>query len=81
MMFLTGRTVDEPDAKEPSKEEQKKEKEGLDRVQEREGSPAAAEVQRPGQAGRGGARSPATATSSPGRSSIASGTGSSATGW
>ena len=32
MMFLTGRQVDEPDAKEPSKEEQKKEKEGLDRA-------------------------------------------------
>ena len=31
LMFLTGRRVDEADAKEPSKEEQKKEKEGLDR--------------------------------------------------
>ncbi|MFI5459196.1 MAG: DUF1549 domain-containing protein [Isosphaerales bacterium] len=31
MMFLTGRRVDEPDAKEPSRDEQKKEKEGLDR--------------------------------------------------
>jgi hypothetical protein len=31
LMFLTGRRVDEPDAKEPSKEEQKREKEGLDR--------------------------------------------------
>ena len=31
LMFLTGRRVDEPDAKEPSKEEQKKEKEGLER--------------------------------------------------
>ena len=49
--------------------------------QEREGSPAAAEVQRPGQAGGGGARSPANASSSPGRSSIASGTGSSARDW
>ena len=32
MMFLTGRQVDEPDAKEPSRDEQKKEKEGLDRA-------------------------------------------------
>jgi Protein of unknown function (DUF1549)/Protein of unknown function (DUF1553) len=32
LMFLTGSRVDEPDAKEPSKEEQKKEKEGLDRA-------------------------------------------------
>ena len=32
MMFLTGRRVDEPDAKEPSKDEQKKEKEALDRA-------------------------------------------------
>jgi hypothetical protein len=31
MMFLTGRRIDEPDAKEPSKDEQKKEKVGLDR--------------------------------------------------
>jgi len=31
LMFLTGMRVDEPDAKEPSKEEQKKEKEGLER--------------------------------------------------
>ena len=30
-MFLTGRRVEESDAKEPSKDEQKKEKEGLDR--------------------------------------------------
>ncbi len=32
MMFLTGRQVDEPDAKPPSKEDQKKEKEALDRA-------------------------------------------------
>jgi hypothetical protein len=31
LMFLTGRRVDDPDAKEPSKEEQKKEKTELDR--------------------------------------------------
>jgi hypothetical protein len=31
LMFLTGRRVEEPDAKELSKDEQKKEKEGLDR--------------------------------------------------
>jgi Protein of unknown function (DUF1549)/Protein of unknown function (DUF1553) len=31
LMFLTGRRVEESDAKEPSKDEQKKEKEGLDR--------------------------------------------------
>ena len=55
MMFLTGRRVDEPDAKEPSKEEQKKEKEGLDRAKKENVSPAAAQVQRPGQAGGGGA--------------------------
>ncbi len=62
-MFLTGRRVEEPDAKEPSKDEKKKEKEALDR-QEREGPPAAAQLQRPGQAGRAGARRPATASSS-----------------
>ena len=32
MMFLTGRRVDDADAKEPSRDEQKKEKEGLDRA-------------------------------------------------
>jgi len=32
MMFLTGRRVDELDAKEPSRDDQKKEKEGLDRA-------------------------------------------------
>ncbi len=32
MMFLTGRRVEEADAKEPSKDDQKKEKEGLDRA-------------------------------------------------
>jgi hypothetical protein len=31
LMFLTGKRVDEPDAKEPTREEQKKEKETLDR--------------------------------------------------
>ena len=32
MMFLTGRRVDDADSKEPSRDEQKKEKEGLDRA-------------------------------------------------
>ena len=55
-MFLTGRRVEEADAKEPSKDEQKKEKEGLDRAKKEKVPAAAAEIQREGQAGRAGAR-------------------------
>ncbi len=81
MMFLTGRKVDEPEAKEPARGRAEEREGAAPTGQEGEGAPAAAAVQRPGQAGGGGARSPANATSSPGRSSTASGTGSSAAGW
>ena len=56
MMFLTGRKVDEPEARDASQDEQKKEKERLQTCTEgRKRPPPPPPVQRPGQAGRGGA--------------------------
>ena len=80
MMFLTGRRVDEPDAKEPSRTSRRRRRRGSTEPRKRRSRrrrPSSA----PGPSWSSWRSSPAIAISSPGRSSIASGTGSSATAW
>ena len=81
MMFLTGTVIEEGSGKEPSAEEKKKEKAALDKAKAAKTAAAGAEVQRPGEAGRGGAEGRRTPSSSPGTSSTGCGTASSASGW
>ncbi len=80
MMFLTGRRVEEPDAKEPSKADQKKEKEELDRSKKAKVPPPSPKFS----AGRSWSSwhwLRPTASFFPARSAIASGTACSARDW